>query len=59
MFDCSDCSIEKERSMKEYPDDIPWREIIKEAIPFLVILLVYFTVMAAISAPSIAWMMTD
>ena len=54
-----DCLIEKERSMKEYPDDIPWREIIKEAIPFLVILVVYFTVMAAISAPSIAWMMTD
>ena len=45
--------------MKEYPDDIPWREIIKEAIPFLVILVVSFTVMASISALSIAWMMTD
>ena len=42
--------------MKEYPDDIPWREIFKAAIPFLVVLAVYFTVMAAISAPSIAWL---
>ena len=42
--------------MKEYPDDIPWGEIFNAAIPFLVILVVFFTVMAAISAPSIAWM---
>ena len=45
--------------MKEYPDDIPWREILKEALVFLVVLVVFFTVMAAISAPSIAWMMTE
>ena len=45
--------------MKEYPDDIPWREILKEALVLLVVLVVYFTVMAAISAPSIAWMMTE
>ena len=43
--------------MKNYPDDIPWREIFKAAIPFIVILIAYFTTMAAISAPSIAWML--
>ena len=59
LFGLFDCLIEKERSMKEYPDDIPWREILKEALVFLVVLVVFFTVMAAISAPSIAWMMTE
>ena len=35
----------------------PWREILKEAIPLAVVLVVYFALMAAISAESIAWMM--
>lgn len=39
--------------------DIPWREILKEAIPFAVVLVVYFAVMAAISADSIAWYFAD
>lgn len=39
--------------------DIPWREILKEAIPFAVVLVVYFIVMAAISADSIAWYLAD
>ena len=43
--------------MKEYPEDFPWREFLKECIPFVVVLIVYFTVMAAISAPSIAWLL--
>ena len=42
--------------MKEYPDDIPWREIFKAALPFVGILVVFFITMVAISAPSIAWM---
>ena len=39
--------------------DYPWREILKEAIPLLVVLVVYFAVMAAISAESIAWYLAD
>ena len=39
--------------------DFPWREILKEAIPFAVVLVVYFAVMAAISADSIAWYLAD
>ena len=42
--------------MKEYPEDFPWREFIKTCIPFVVVLVVYFCVMAAISAESIAWL---
>ena len=45
--------------MKEYPDNFPWREFLKEAIPLIVVLIVYFSVMAAISAPSIAWMIEE
>ena len=39
--------------------DYPWSEILKEAIPLLVVLVVYFAVMAAISAESIAWYLAD
>ena len=45
--------------MREYPDDISWREILKEAAPFALVLIVYFAVMAAISADSIAWYLAD
>ena len=45
--------------MKEYPEDFPWREFVKECIPFAIILIVYFTVMAAISADGIAWMIKE
>lgn len=45
--------------MKEYPDDISWRKVVKEAIVLAVLLAVYFAVMAAISADSIAWYLTD
>lgn len=39
--------------------DFPWREILKEAIVFAVLIVVYFAVMAAISADSIAWYLAD
>ena len=39
--------------------DYPWREILKEAIPFAVVLVVYFALMAAISADSIAWYLAE
>ena len=39
--------------------DYPWREILNEAIPFAVVLVVYFALMAAISADSIAWYLAD
>ena len=39
--------------------DCPWRDILKEAIPLVVVLVVYFAVMAAISADSIAWYLAD
>ena len=45
--------------MKDYPDDGSWREILKEAIVLTVLLAVYFAVMAAISADSIAWYLAD
>lgn len=45
--------------MKESPEDFPWRELLKEAIPLVVVLIVYFFVMAAISAPSIVWMIEE
>ena len=41
--------------MKEFP----WSEILKEAIPFALVLVVYFALMAAISADSIAWYLAD
>ena len=40
-------------------DNISCREILKEAIPLVVVLVVYFAVMAAISADSIAWYLAD
>ena len=40
-------------------NDFPWREILKEAIPFAVVLVIYFSLMAAISAESIAWYLAD
>ena len=42
--------------MKDYPEEFPWREFLKECIPFAVVLVVYFAVQLAISAESIAWM---
>ena len=42
--------------MKEYPDNIPWGEIFKAAIPFLVVLVVFFTVLSAVNAQSNSWM---
>lgn len=45
--------------MKESPEDFPWGEFIKEAMPLVVVFIVYFIVMAAISAPSIAWMVEE
>lgn len=45
--------------MKNYPEDFPWGDFINEAIPLVVVLIVYFIVMAAISAPSIAWMVEE
>ena len=45
--------------MKIYPEDFPWREFLKECIPFLVILLVYFSIQYAISAPNIVWMLEE
>lgn len=43
--------------MKEYPEEFPWREFLKECIPFAVVLVVYFLVQFAISAESIEWML--
>ena len=40
-------------------DNISWREILKEAVPLSFVLVVYFAVMAAISAESIAWYLAD
>ena len=45
--------------MKEYPDNFPWREFLKECIPFAVVLVVYFTLQFAISAESIEWMLKE
>ena len=45
--------------MKEYPEEFPWREFLKECIPFAVVLVIYFTVQLAISAESIAWMIQE
>lgn len=45
--------------MKASPEAFPWGEFIKEAIPLVVVLIVYFIVMAAISAPSIVWMIEE
>ena len=45
--------------MKNYPEDFPWGEFIKETIPLVVVLIVYFIVMAAISAPNITWMLDE
>lgn len=43
--------------MKDYPEDTPWREFLKECIPLVIVLIVYFTVMVAISADGIIWML--
>ena len=40
-------------------EDFPWSEFLKELIPLVVVLVFYFAVMAAISAPSIAWMIEE
>ena len=45
--------------MKEYPEDFPWGEFIKEAIPLVVVLVAYFAIQYAISAESIAWCLAD
>ena len=45
--------------MKNYPDNFPWREFLKECIPLAVVLVVYFAVQFAISAESIAWYLAD
>ena len=45
--------------MKNYPEDFPWREFIKEAIPLAVVLVAYFAIQYAISAESIAWCLAD
>ena len=34
--------------MSEYPDDIPWREIIKEAVPIILIVVLFFAVLALV-----------
>ena len=45
--------------MKEYPEDFPWGEFIKEAIPLVVVLVAYFAIQYAISAPNIVWMLEE
>lgn len=45
--------------MKEYPEDFPWKEFVKECIPFAIVLVVYFALMTAISADSIVWMIKE
>lgn len=45
--------------MKECPEEFPWREFLKECIPFAVVPVVYFAVQLAISAESIAWMIEE
>lgn len=45
--------------MKNYPDNFQWREFLKECIPFVIVLILFFTCMLAISAESIAWMMEE
>ena len=45
--------------MKNYPEDFPWGEFIKEAIPLAVVLVAYFAIQYAISAESIAWYLAD
>ena len=45
--------------MKHYPEDFPWGEFIKEAIPLVVVLVAYFAIQYAISAESIAWCLAD
>lgn len=45
--------------MKEYPEDFPWREFLKECIPFVIVLIVYFALMTAFSADSIVWMIKE
>ena len=42
--------------MKDYPEEFPWGEFLKECIPLAAILVVYFAVQIAISWDSIAWM---
>ena len=45
--------------MKEYPDNFPWREFLKECLPLAVVLVAYFAIQYAISAESIAWCLAD
>ena len=45
--------------MKDYHEDFPWGEFLKECIPFIVVLVVYFAIQFAISAESIAWYLAD
>ena len=45
--------------MKSYPEDFPLGEFLKECIPFVIVLILFFTCMLAISAESIAWMMEE
>ena len=45
--------------MKEHPDNFPWREFLKECIPFAMVLVVYFLVQFAISAESIEWCLME
>lgn len=45
--------------MKEYPDNFPWREFLKECLPLVVVLIAYFAIQYAISAESIAWCLAD
>ena len=42
--------------MKDYPDNFPWGEFLKECIPLAVVLVVYFAIQLAISWDGIAWM---
>ena len=45
--------------MKNYPDNFPWREFLKECLPLAVVLVAYFAIQYAISAESIAWYLAD
>lgn len=54
-----DGRAERRCEVKDYHEDFPWGEFLKECIPFAVVLVVYFAIQYAISAENIAWYLTE
>lgn len=42
--------------MREYPEDIPWKDVAKFAVKCVIVLAAYFVVQTEISCDSIRWM---